>query len=115
MLNAIIIEESYWANSHLSIVRHTGHVRVGKHIWTVVNKYGITVFELSDPMSKHYVGDSATKVIEPGEPVDLVRNDWLHVYRALGREKTIEIVKQGISLDDAEKLIKKNGNKKTTI
>ena len=66
-------------------------------------------------MSKHYVGDSATKVIEPGEPVDLVRNDWLHVYRALGREKTIEIVKQGISLDDAEKLIKKNGNKKTTV
>ena len=44
-----------------------------------------------------------------------MRNDWLHVYRALGREKTIEIVKQGISLDDAEKLIKKNGNKKTTV
>lgn len=114
MINAIIIEENFWANTHLSIVRYTGSVKIGRHSWTLVNKNGISIFDLSNPESEHYVGDGA-KAIEPGEPADLVRNDWLHVYEALGREKTIEIVKQGISLEDAEKLIKKNGNKKTTV
>ena len=106
MLSAIIIEEGGWVNSYLSVVRYTGSVKFGDLAWTLVNKNGISLFDLSNPRSKHYVGDGATMAIPPGEPADLVRNDWLHIYRVLGREKTIEIVKQGISLKEAEKLIK---------
>ncbi len=99
MAGPIIMTEEYWKYSQLSFARHTGRINLNGKTYSVVNKEGITVFELSDPTSPHYViGD---KVIQPGEPCHLVRLDWIPVYRALGREKTIELVKNNISLDEA--------------
>lgn len=61
---AILMEEGYWANSQYSIARYYGGVRVkdgsdnGKyHEMEIVNKQGITLRELSDPESKHFVKD----------------------------------------------------------
>lgn len=102
-MNAIIIDEEYWMNSQLSIVRHYGQIQMNGHHYMIVNKDGIDVFQLSNPKSKHYV--EGEKVIPPGEPCDLVRVDWIPVYQALGRDKTIELVKVGTSLEDAKKLM----------
>ena len=33
-------------------------------------------------------------IIQPGEPCDLVMNEWIPIYRYLGREKTIELIKR---------------------
>ena len=55
MLSAIIIEEGGWVNSYLSVVRYTGSVKFGDLAWTLVNKNGISLFDLSNPRSKHYV------------------------------------------------------------
>lgn len=96
--------EEYWVNSQFSIARYYGGIRIGDKDYKIVNKHGITLFELSDPSSKHYVKEG--KAIVPGEPADLVREDWIPVYKRLGRDKTIELVKQGISLAEARKIRK---------
>ena len=95
----IVIEESVWMNSHLSIARHYGQVKINGNMYMLCNKSGITIFELSNPSSKYYVGDN-NMAIPPGEPADLVRKDWIPIYKKLGRDRTIELVKNGIDLDE---------------
>lgn len=97
------MDEEYWKNSQFSVARFYGQIQINKKRYLIVNKEGIDVLQLSDPQSPHYVeGD---KVIPPGEPCDLVREDWIPVYRKLGRDRTIELVKAGTSLEDAKKMI----------
>lgn len=106
-MNAIIMTEEYWANSHFSIARYYGQIEINGNIYVLVNKRGITIFELSNPNSKHYVGDD-NMAIPPGEPADLVLFQWLPIYSALGREKTLELVEQNVSLEEAMQLIPEN-------
>ena len=103
MAGPIIMTEEYWKYSQFSFARHTGRINLNGKTYSVVNKEGITVFELSDPTSPHYViGD---KVIQPGEPCDLVHEDWIPIYKGLGRDKTIELVKSNTPLVEALKMI----------
>lgn len=103
-MNAVIIMEQYWANSHFSIARYYGGVKIDGHEYKIVNKEGVTLEELSNPRSKHYV--KSGKAIQPGEPADLVREDWIPVYRKLGRDRTLELVRDGVSLARAKKIAK---------
>ena len=106
MKTAILMTEEYWANSQLSIVRYYGGCTIGKIDYRLVNKEGISVIELSDPDNKHYVGDNM-KAIEPGEPADLVQVQWIPIYRKLGREKFIELIKNNpkLTLTQAKKMV----------
>lgn len=103
-MNAVIIMEQYWANSYFSIARYYGGVKIDGHEYKIVNKEGVTLEELSNPSSKHYVKSS--KAIPPGEPADLVRKDWIPVYRKLGRDRTLELVRDGVSLAGAKRIAK---------
>lgn len=103
----VIITEEVWRNSHLSIVGRCGQVTFNNRLYKVVNKDGITVFELSDPRSRHYVGEGAM-AIPPGQPCDLVRADWIPVYRALGRDRTIELVEAGTDIKEARRIAKES-------
>ena len=103
-MSAIIMAEEYWANSHLSVARYYGGIKLNGDEYKIVNKDGITLEELSDPHSKHYVREG--KAIPAGEPADLVLNEWIPIYRKLGREKTIELVKKGLSIKEAKKMAK---------
>lgn len=112
----IIMEESSWRNSFLSVVSYYGAVTINKKEYSIVNKEGITLLELCDPTSPHFANDLIA--ISPGEPADLIQNDWIPVYKALGRKKTFEIVKSGKTLGQALKIVKemkklkKDGNAK---
>lgn len=108
----ICMAEEYWANSHFSVARYSGGVKAFGYEYDIVNKEGITIFELSNPQSKHYVGDGNKKAIEPGEPADLVRIDWIPIYRALGREKFLEYLRthNPADLTEARKFIKGKKN-----
>lgn len=104
MRGPILMTEEYWAYSQFSVARHFGGMKFNGENYSIVNKDGITVRELSDPDSKHYVeGD---KVIPPGEPCDLIMDKWIPVYKKLGRERTIGLVKNGTSLEVAKQMIK---------
>lgn len=98
--------EEYWSNSQLSVARYFGGVKLNGKDYKIVNKEGITVEELSNPMSEHFAGNGRY-AIPPGEPADLVHEDWLKVYRCLGRDKTFELVKNNVPLSVAMKQIKK--------
>ena len=74
----LLMEESAWRNSYLSVARHYGGISFQGNEYTIVNKYGQTLFESSIP---------------PGEPADLVV-DWLILcYKNMGRDKFIEHLK----------------------
>lgn len=103
-MNSVIIMEQYWANSYFSIARYYGGVKIDGHEYKIVNKEGVTLEELSNPSSKHYV--KSGKAIPPGEPADLVRKDWIPVYKKLGRDRTIKLVRDGVSLAEAKKIAK---------
>lgn len=103
-MSAIIMEEGYWANSYLSVARYYGGIKVNGKEYKIVNKDGITLEDLSNPNSRYYVKEGMA--IQPGEPADLVLEEWIPVYRKLGREKTIEIVRKGIPLKEAHKMVK---------
>lgn len=85
----IIMEEAYWRNSYLSVVRYYGAVTINKKGYSIVNKEGITLLELSDPTSPHFANDLIA--ISPGEPADLIQNDWIPVYKALGERKPLKL------------------------
>lgn len=47
MAETIVITEEYWANSFLSVARHTGRINYNGSTFLIVNKEGKTVFECS--------------------------------------------------------------------
>ena len=102
----IVIAEDVWANSQLSIARYYGGVQLGLKNYRIVNKYGIDIFELSDPSSQHYVGDNE-KAINPGEPADLVQVEWIPIYKKLGRDVFLQLIKDNpdITLNKAKQLL----------
>ncbi len=94
------MEEDFWANSPLSIVRHYGSIKYAGHIYTICDKRGLTIFECS--IEAERLGRD--KAIEAGEPADLVRNDFIPLYKKLGRDTFIAILEANRKTDD--KIIK---------
>lgn len=83
MENAIVIPENVWANCQFSLARHTGKIRVDGHEYIIVDKRGHDIFECSLEAEKA----GREKAIEPGEPADLCRTDFVQFYRKLGRDR----------------------------
>lgn len=101
--------EEYWANTHFSIARHTGMVRVNGNVFVIVNKEGKDIFQLSIEAEKA----GREKAIEPGEPADLCRIDFVPFYRKLGRDRFISVLKDNRGLSDKEmKAVYKEQTKK---
>lgn len=104
MNTPIIITKEYWQNSQLSIAAYFGGLKFNGKEYKIVNKQGITLEELSNPMSEHWSGNGEY-AIPTGEPADLVQEDWLPVYRSLGRDKIIDLIKKNVPLSMAKKQI----------
>lgn len=94
----ICMSEEFWANSQFSIARHYGRVKVGGHEYVIVNKEGKDIFECSIEAER----EGREKAIEPGEPADLCRRDFVPLYRKLGRERFLEILKAHQQTGDKE-------------
>ena len=88
-MNAILMTEEFWTKSHFSIARHYGQIQIGRYTYIIVNKDGKDIFELSLEAKKA----GREKAIEPGEPADLCRTDFVPIYRKLGRERFLEFLK----------------------
>ena len=98
----IAMAEDYWANSQFSVARYYGGIQMNQYSYKIVNKEGITIFELSDPENEHYVGDGDEKAIKPGEPADLVREDFIPYYKSLGRDAFIKVLEENQRKPDTE-------------
>lgn len=82
--------EEYWANSQLSIARYTGSMKWNGVAYVICNKEGKDISQCSVEAKK----EGREKAIEPGEPCDLIDVRYLPVYRKLGREKFIVLIKE---------------------
>lgn len=98
----LIMTEEYWANSQLSIARYYGGINFMGHRYLIVNKDGKDLFELSIEADKA----GRTKAIETGEHADLVLASLIPSYKKLGREKIIELVKQGKTEKEIKQIAK---------
>lgn len=94
-MNTIVIAENYWANSMLSIVRYYGKISVDGHEYVIVDKRGHDIFECSAEAEKA----GRAKAIEPGEPADLCRTDFVPIYRKLGREQFLKFIQENPDLE----------------
>lgn len=94
----VCMSEEYWANSQFSIVRYYGHIQISGHEYVIVNKEGKDIFECSIEAER----SGRVKAIEPGEPCDLCRRDFVSYYRRLGREKFIGVLEKHPRATDKE-------------
>ena len=89
-MKPILMTEEYWANSQFSVARYTGAINLDGHRFVIVDKTGKDIFELSAIAEK----EGREKAIEPGEPCDLIRTDFIPLYKKYGRDKFIEVLKR---------------------
>lgn len=91
---AILMEQEYWLNTSLSIAKYYGGINVkidGETIeYVIVNKEGKDLFECSLEADK----SGRQKAIEPGEPADLIDKRYVAIYRKIGREAFIKMLKE---------------------
>lgn len=99
----ICMTEEYWAYSQFSIARHYGGITIGRDEYIIVNKDGIDIFALSAMAARK----GKEKAIEPGEPCDLVRIDFVKFYRKLKRDKFLSVLKEHphASAEDLKRVI----------
>ena len=91
--------ESFWANSQLSIARYYGRIQLNGQEFVIVDKRGHDIFECSEEAEKA----GRAKAIEPGEPADLCRTDFVPIYRKLGRDKFLEFLNANPDVDTVKK------------
>ncbi len=96
----IIYPREYWMNSQLSIARHYGGCIIKGKKYVIVNKEGVSMRELVDNAK---LGDV---LIPASEPADLILAEWQPIYKALGRDKFIEYIKEHNDLKEAKKYVK---------
>ena len=104
----ICMAEEFWANSQLSIARFFGQISFNGHTFWILDKFGHDLWECT----RIAYEEGKEMAIEAGEPADLVRDDFRKVYRGLGRDRFIEILKANIDSTDAEILKKMKENLK---
>ena len=91
-MNPILMTEEYWLNSRFSLVRFYGGCKINGEDYSIVDKDGTTLLELSDGMA-----------IKPGEPADLIMDKAIPAYKKLGRDRFIEMLKEDKSLEEINK------------
>ena len=103
----LLMTEEFWANSQLSIARYYGEIICNGRKYIIVDKHGRDIYELSAIAER----EGRDKAIEPGEPADLILSTLRFAYRKLGRERIIELIKDGKTEEEIKALVKKGGKK----
>lgn len=99
-MKPILMTEEYWANSQFSVARYTGAIKLDGNRYVIVDKTGRDIFELSALAEK----EGRQKAIEPGEPCDLIREDFIPLYKKHGRDKFIEVLKAHPELESPKQM-----------
>ena len=108
MSNApLLMTEEFWANSQLSIARYYGEITFNGRKYIIVDKHGRDIYECSAIADK----EGREKAIEPGDPADLILSTLRFAYRKLGRDRIIELIKDGKTEDEIKALAKKGVKK----
>ena len=89
-------------NTQLSVARHYGGVTFDGREYIIVDKQGRDLWECSAIAER----EGRQKAIEPGEPADLILKSLKNAYRKLGRNRIIELIKEGKTEKEIKDLVK---------
>ena len=106
-IHPLVMAEEFWANSHFSIARYYGRIKISSNEYIIVNKEGKDIFECSSEAEKA----GRDKAIEPGEPCDLVLKQLVPVYRWLGRDEFLKRIKEGVKASELLQQFKERDKK----
>lgn len=87
----LLMTQEFWMNTHFSIAKQTGGVKINGKDYIVVDKFGRSLYEASIPA---------------GETADLIYVGLRKSYQKLGREAIIAALNKGKTLSEI-KAIKK--------
>lgn len=103
----LLMTEEFWANSQFSIARYYGGITYNGRKYIIMDKHGRDLWECSAIAER----EGRQKAIEPGEPADLVLDTLQMAYRKLGRERIIELIKEGKTECEIKAIAKKGGKR----
>lgn len=105
MKTPILMIEEYWGTSQYSVARYYGGIRINRHEYVIMRKDGKDIFEAS--VEAERLGKPMA--IEPGEPADLLREDFKEFYKELGRDGFIAVLKanQEASAEELKDIMRK--------
>lgn len=92
----LLMVEADWMCSHLSVVRHYGHIHFNGHRYIIVDKHGHDLWECTEIANR----EGREKAIDPGEPADLIWDGLQRHYKRLGRDRIIELIEDGKTFDE---------------
>lgn len=96
----LLMTEEYWANSYFSVARYSGVVQIKNAQYVIVNKEGKDLWECTAEANKY----GRKKAIEAGEPADLIWIDLQPHYKRLGRDRIIQLIKEGKTFEEITKI-----------
>lgn len=82
MKEPILYTQEQWMDSHLSVAKYYGGIKINGTEYVILNKDGKDLFECSVEAEKL----GRNKAIPAGEPADLVQKQYAKEYRKLGRD-----------------------------
>lgn len=103
----LLMTKECWENSQFSIARYYGSMTCNGRKYIIVDKHGCDLWECSAIAER----EGRQKAIEPGEPADLVLATLQMAYRKLGRERIIELIKEGKTESEIKAMVKKGGER----
>lgn len=92
-MQPVVMSKEFWMSSHLSIARFYGGITFGDKTYLIVNKKGKSIFQSS---------------IKPGEPADLVDEQYIPVYKKVGRDRFLKMLEEKLTLKEMKKIIKES-------
>ena len=107
----LVITEEHWRQTPMSLAKYYGRIRLNDYEYWIVDKFGRDLFECSDIANK----EGRSMAIEPGEPCDLCRRDFMKTYRKLGRDRVLELLREGKSKKEIDEIAKEINNKKKKV
>lgn len=103
----LLMTKEYWENSQFSIARYYGGMTCNGRKYIIVDKHGRDLWECTAIAKR----EGRQKAIDPGEPADLVLATLQMAYRKLGRERIIELIKEGKTEAEIKAMVEKGGEK----
>lgn len=98
----LVMTEEFWATSQLSVAKYSGSIIWNGKSYTICNKDGLTIFKCSEIAEKK----NLDYAIPPGEPADLVRDDFIPTYKKIGRDNVIRLLTEKKTLKEIKEFAK---------
>lgn len=84
--------------SQYSTAKYYGGCRINGQEYVILNKDGKDLFQCTREAERA----GREKAIEPGEPADLVRKDFVKYYRMFGRDKFLSVLLNNRAVSDGK-------------